>query len=88
MDGWRRAGILDAVVNGKEQLPPLDSFNDIDPMLELPLIFEAEELDETMLCSSKYANVDLRDISDSDTDWEDEEGNPVNASCIIDDEED
>lgn len=86
LDGWRRAGILDAVENGKEQLPPLDPFHDIDPMLELPLIFEPEELDETMFCS-KYANMELRDISESDSDWEDEEGNPVNASCIIDDDE-
>ena len=30
LDGWRRAGILDAVENGEKHLPPLDPFHDID----------------------------------------------------------
>ena len=36
--GWRAAGITDAISFGSKELPPIDPFHDIDP-----LIFEAEE---------------------------------------------
>ena len=87
LDGWRRAGILDAVENGQKQLPPLDPFHDIDPMLEIPIVLEPEELNEGMFCS-KYANMEIQgNLSDSDSEWEDEEGNLVNEVHVIDDED-
>ena len=88
LDGWRRAGILDAVENGEKHLPPLDPFHDIDPMLDIPIVLEPEELDERMFCS-KYANMEIQgNLSDSDSEWEDEEGNLVNELHVIDDEVD
>jgi len=39
--GWRTSGITDAISMGKENLPPIDPFNDLDPLL--PSIEESEE---------------------------------------------
>ena len=39
--GWRTSGITDAINMGKENLPPIDPFNDLDPLL--PSIEESEE---------------------------------------------
>ena len=86
LDGCRRAGILDAVENGDKQLPPLDPFHDIDPMLEIPIVLEPEELSEGMFCS-KYANMEIQgNLSDSDSEQEDEEGNLVKVH-VLDDED-
>ena len=58
------------------------------PMLDIPIVLEPEELDERMFCS-KYANMEIQgNLSDSDSEWEDEEGNLVNGVHVIDDEDD
>ena len=58
------------------------------PMLDIPIVLEPEELDERMFCS-KYANMEIQgNLSDSDSEWEDEEGNLVNGLHVIDDEDD
>ena len=41
VNGWRRTGILDAVLKGSKELVPLDPFFDIDPMLDVPILLES-----------------------------------------------
>jgi len=75
--GWKAAGITDAVRVGLSELPPIDPFNDIDPILEgepdvgnqhfLPIAnISPEEFD--ILCR-KRTDVIAED-SDEDSEWE------------------
>ena len=71
----------------EKHLPPLDPFHDIDPMLDIPIVLEPVELNERMFCS-KYANMEIQgNLSVSDSEWEDEEGDLVNELHEDDDEE-
>ena len=42
--GWRAAGITDALIKGSEDLPSIDPFEHIDPMLDLNLRNPNEEM--------------------------------------------
>ena len=74
VNGWRCAGILDAVLKGSKELVPLDPFFDIDPMLDVPILLESP------VCH--YTSTNIRD-DNSEDEWEDENGIPIN---LIDDD--
>ena len=72
--GWRTSGITDAISMGKENLPPIDPFNDLDPLL--PSIEESEENvsviaipDEQNGIRSNSYEEDSQS-SDEDSEWE------------------
>ena len=89
INGWRRAGILEAVAKGKEGLPPLDPFHDIDPLLDIPITLEPAEITEKSFASNYITNIDIADAEedDEDAEWEDENGNVI-ENTIEDDEVD
>ena len=53
---WRRAGILDAVKEGRRELVPLDPFHDINPLLDISIFVESTEVTEDKFVS-RYTNV-------------------------------
>ena len=71
---WRTSGITDAIKVGKVNLPPIDPFNDLDPLL--PLTEKTPEIDSVIaiteeqngLRSSSDHECDIS--SDSDSEWE------------------
>ena len=72
--GWKTSGITDAISMGKENLPPIDPFNDLDPLL--PSIEESEENvsviaipDEQNGIRSNSYEEDSQS-SDEDSEWE------------------
>ena len=78
--GWKAAGITDAVRVGLSELPPIDPFNDIDPILEgepnignqhlLPIADISPE--EFELLCGRRVNIIAEDSSDEDSEWEEE----------------
>ena len=91
LNGWRRAGILEAwekAQSGAVHLEPLDPFHDIDPLLEMQLVIEPDEVNAASY-SSKYTT-ERQDADDDESDddlWEDDDGN-ILGQCIIEDDED
>ena len=71
--GWRASGITDAIKMGKANFPPIDPFNDLDPLLLLTE--ETPEIDSVIAITEEQnglrSNSDHEyDISsDSDSDW-------------------
>ena len=77
--GWRAARISDAVRLGLSELPPIDPFNDIDPIMEgepengnqhlLPITdISAEEFE--LLCGIRANHIADDESSDEDSEWE------------------
>ena len=79
-NGWKAARIADAVRLGLSKLPPIDPFNDIDPILEgesdmgnqkfLPLADISPE--EFELLCGRGGDVIADNSSDEDSEWEEE----------------
>lgn len=77
--GWRAAGISDAVRLGLSELPPIDPFNDIDPIMEgepengnqhlLPITDISPEEFE-LLCGIRANYIADDESSDEDSEWE------------------
>ena len=85
--GWKAAGIADAIRVGLSELPPIDPFNDIDPILEgepdigyqhlLPIAdISSEEFE--LLCGRRV-DIIAKDGSDDDSEW----GRSVNSLFFI-----
>ena len=85
--GWKAAGIADAIRVGLSELPPIDPFNDIDPILEgepdigyqhlLPIAdITSEEFE--LLCGRRV-DIIAKDGSDDDSEW----GRSVNSLFFI-----
>lgn len=77
--GWRAAGITDAIEMGKENLPPIDPFHDLDPLLPSA---EATQAIESMIAIPEEQNgrdndeeCNFSSDEDSDSEWEDGERN-------------
>ena len=79
--GWKAAGIADAINLGLSKLPPIDQFNDIDPILEgqsdtgnqhfLPIADISPDEFE-ILCGIRSVTL-ANDSSDEDSEWEENE---------------
>jgi len=74
MSGWRASGIEDAVKLGSNNLPTVDPFSDLDPMLD-GSISKGQNLNA--LChmsedeiASEYSQVENEDDIDSEDEWE------------------
>ena len=81
VNGWRRAGIPDAVLKGSKKLVPLDPFLDIDPMLDVPILLESPVVTpDQFVCH--YTSTNIHD-DNSEDEWEDENGIPID---LIDDD--
>ena len=80
--GWKAAGIADAINLGLSQLPPIDPFNDIDPILEgqsdtgnqhfLPIADISPDDEFEILCGIRSVTL-ANDSSDEDSEWEENE---------------
>lgn len=84
-NGWRRSGILDAVMKGSKELIPLDPFFDIDPMIEVPILIEPMPISQEKFVSHYIVEHD-RDEDESEDEWEDEQGVVVNCINSSDEE--
>ena len=71
INGWKRSGISDAIQKGVNDLPTLDPFDDIDPLVEEVNVLDIV-YDESSLATNKYIT---QYESNSDSEWEDEDGN-------------
>ena len=72
--GWRAAGISDAIRSGSNELPPIDSFQDIDPLLEKNASKEHEQLQAICGLTLDERQIGyLPPINDEDDDEDDEE---------------
>ena len=80
--GWKAAGISDAVKLGSSNLPPIDPFNDIDPILptegetgnqHLLPISDISPEEFNLLCGKMSTVIVDDDVTDEDTDSEWEE---------------
>ena len=81
MSGWRATGIADAVQLGTKNLPCIDPFNDIDPMLTAHTT-EATNLEA--MCNITEAeraigNMRIDEDNDSEDEWE-KDGDDVDKS--------
>ena len=65
LNGWKAAGILDAVEMGSAKLKCLDSLNDIDPLVGDSISFE----DDIQFPKEGNLNVNGRYESDSDDEY-------------------
>ena len=72
--GWRAAGISDAIRLGSKELPPIDPFQDIDPLLEKNASKEHEQLQAIcgLTLDERQIGYSLP-INDEDDDEDDEE---------------
>ena len=78
INGWRRAGILDAVAEGCKKLVPLDPFFDIDPLLEVPILLGSPIIPQEKFVSHYTIERDPYADDDSEDEWEDEHGVVIN----------
>ena len=75
-NGWRAAGITDALIKGSKDLPSIDPFEQIDPMLDLNLRNPNEEILAACELSAELLelHIDRKDMitsDSSDSEWED-----------------
>ena len=91
--GWRAAGISDAIRLGSKELPPIDPFQDIDPLLEKNASKEHEQLqaicgltlDERQIGYSPPINDEYDD--EDDEEYIDFERSAFDAFVEIEDDE-
>ena len=74
--GWRAADITDALIKGSKDLPSIDPFEHIDPMLDLNLRNPNEEILAACELSAELLelHIDRKDMitsDSSDSEWED-----------------
>ena len=67
MKGWKKSGIFNAIVKGINDLPSLDPFKDIEPLVDNEILmnvvtYDESSLDERQYCLEKYE-------ADSEPDW-------------------
>ena len=43
-NGWKRAGIIEAIEKGLSELPPLDPFQSIDPLVDQADLFLTQDI--------------------------------------------
>ena len=43
-NGWKRAGIIEAIEKGLSELPPLDPFQSIDPLVDKADLFLTQDI--------------------------------------------
>ena len=67
--GWRAAGITDALIKGSKDLPSIDPFEHIDPMLDLNLRNPNEEILAACELSAELLelHIDRKDTITSDS---------------------
>ena len=94
ISGWEASGILDAVKMGSTELPSIDPFHDISPLISSPVQVDSELGDHHKLTEEireHFVNIDI-DTDDSDSEneeWVDKSGVDFNRNAfdiIIDDE--
>ena len=84
-NGWRAAGIADALSLGLRNLPSTDPFDDIDPMLELGVDIGDRNIELiTAVANLTTDELVLAASSDDDSDWEDPVADNRNAFNIFD----
>ena len=68
--GWQAAGISDAIRLGSNELPSVDPFNDIDPMISPEIPLSSENLEG--FCDDQHNQEEYvrQEESDSDEEWE------------------
>ena len=82
--GWKAAGISDAIKLSSSNLPPIDPFHDIDPMLgdksdcnnrHLLALCDVTAEEFELLCGKKLGSENEDTITDDETDseWEEAE---------------
>ena len=79
--GWRAAGIRDALRLGLNQLPSLDPFIDIDPMLE-EMNVEPNLPSVSNLSDEQRAIAYSREEMEEESEWEDEEAERVEKDAF------
>jgi hypothetical protein len=72
--GWRAAGITDAIRLGSKNLPPIDPFHDIDPLLVDDNAVESQQLEAVCMMTLEEKQIGYSPIIDDgnsdDSDWE------------------
>jgi len=95
LKGWQVSGIKDAVEQGLSDLPSLDPFADIDPMLETGIDeSEAQIQSDSLLEGSKYISESGYEDDESDCEYvdgddvnDDEADDPFDDESESDDDE-
>ena len=76
LSGWLKSGITDAIKLGLSNLPPIDPFNDIDPLVPGNERYDLIDVVSNLLEEAFSIPAE----SDSDeSEWEDDEGRSVSA---------
>ena len=85
LNGWKAAGIYDALKLGGSKLPSIDPFHDIDPLIlensvdtNVEAVCQLEEEEIEAFCPPNI-------VDEYDNDSEDEEWGPEGARNIFDD---
>ena len=87
--GWKVSGIYDAVNMSSANLPCLDPFADIDPLLNDNQVFLSEHIDSAKLkVNELYISDPVYDSDDSDMDFEHVDDNGVQVINPVFDDED
>ena len=92
--GWRAAGITDAINLGLQNLPSIDPFDDIDPMLN-PIVDIADQNNQVIKAVANLtvdeltlvvSNEPTSDNDSDDSDWEDPANEERGAFDIFEEE--
>ena len=71
LNGWKSAGILEAIRLGKDNMPSLDPFIDIDPLLEALSLSNLDQrtIQEEELASKGFLTVHVDNCVDENGEW-------------------
>ena len=83
LKGWERSGILQAIENGVSDISSLDPFFEIDPIEDETIQQKVTSFNGSI---DKAYIADHYEHNDSDSEWEDDDGNIFNVFNIENDE--